>query len=217
MCQNNFQTNQDGNVSFSSGITLDFLQNPAYFGTVDISPNVPTESEGALIGPEIKEKLRETIVNDFVVLQREIQRVSGALPGESESTSSEVATSFQTRVERMPILTDHPQNRVLFNWSGDNYSVYFEGDGNIDFECGNCRTLLARKVWKSSCNNIVLECPKCKYYNEFSSQDPSLFLKTTNIAIEANDLPYRCGSTIAMKRGLSLIGVEHDYHLLKRQ
>jgi len=211
MCQNNLQTSHEGTLSFSSGITLDFIQNPAYFGAVDISSNVPDDHPGSLIGPEIKEPLKEIIVNDFVILQREMQQAAEAQG--SDSTGDDAPVPAPPKIEKLSIQIVSPRNRAVFVWSADNYSVYLEGQGNIDFRCGNCDTVLAKKIWKLSCSNIILQCPTCRFYNEFPTLESSLFLKTNNIAIEANDSPYRCATTIMMKRGICLFGVEHDYHL----
>jgi len=211
ICQNNLQTSQEGNMSFSSGITLDFVQNPAYFGSVEISSDVPQDSPGSLIGSEIKEPLSEIIVKDFVILQREIRRASE--DQRTDLTLKDETAVVPTRVEKLPILNGPFRDRAIFVWSGDKYSVYFEGEGNIDFQCGNCGGVLARRIWRLSCSNIVLQCPMCGVYSEFPPQESSLFLKTNNIVIEAGDSPYRCATTLVTKRGICLIGVEHDYHL----
>lgn len=211
MCQNNLQTSQEGSLSFSPVITLDFLQNPAYFGVIEISSDVPKDSPGSLIGPAIEERLNEIIVSDFVLLQRAMQRMPEVQ--DSDLTLHPEVAVVPMKIEKLPILENPIRDRAIFSWSGDKYSVYFEGEGNIDFLCGNCGTTLARRIWKLSCNNIVVQCPTCGSYNEFLPQESSTYLKTSNVAIEAGDSSYRCSTTIVMKRGICLIGVEHDYHL----
>ena len=211
MCRNNLQTSQEGSLSFSPVITLDFLQNPAYFGVVGIGSDVPKDSPGSLIGPAINERLNEIIVNDFVLLQRAMQLTPEVQ--DSDLTLHNEAAVVSTKIEKLPILESPIRDRAIFSWSGDKYSVYFEGEGNVDFLCGNCGTTLARRIWKLSCNNIVVQCPTCGSYSEFPPQESSTYLKTSNVAIEAGDSSYRCSTTIVMKRGICLIGVEHDYHL----
>ncbi|SRR2546425_1957810 len=211
MCQNNLQTSQEGKLSFSSAISLDFRQNPAYFGSVDVSSDVPQDSPGSLFGPEIKEPLNETVVQDFAILQREIQRASEV---ESPDLALISRTAVvPTKIEKLSILNGPVRDRAIFAWSGDKYSAYVEGEGDLDFQCGNCGCTLARRIWKLSCSNIVMQCPKCGSYNEFPPLESSQFLKTSNVAVEAGDSPYRCSTMITMKRGICLVGVEHDYHL----
>ena len=172
---------------------------------------MPQDSPSSLIGSEIKEPLSEIIVKDFVILQREIRRASE--DQRTDLTLKDETAVVPTRVEKLPILNGPFRDRAIFVWSGDKYSVYFEGEGNIDFQCGNCGGVLARRIWKLSCNNIIVKCPMCGSYNEFPPQESSIFLNTNNIAVEAGDSAYRCSTTIVMKRGICLIGVERDYHL----
>ena len=42
-----------------------------------------------------------------------------------------------------------------------------KGEGDLDYTCGNCGTLIAEKVRRGQIRNIVVRCPKCKNYNEF--------------------------------------------------
>ena len=45
----------------------------------------------------------------------------------------------------------------------------FKGDGDTDYICGKCGTVLAEKMRKGQVQikNIVVRCPKCGQYNEF--------------------------------------------------
>ena len=207
------RTNESGNLSFTSAVSLDFVPNPAYFGSVDVSSDVSDGSTGVgLFLSEMREPVTEVIVNDFVILQQEMQRLSP--PETDEATTTESKTLIQPKVEALHLLDGDPKERVIFTWSGDSYTVLLKSEGNINFECGNCNAIIAEQIWRLSCSNIVVECPKCKLYNEFPPQDPAAFMKTSNIAIEAS--LYRCTSTILMKRGACLIGVESGYHLRAR-
>lgn len=46
-------------------------------------------------------------------------------------------------------------------------SPAFKGEGDCDYTCGNCETILAEKVRRGQIKNIVVHCPKCGQYNEF--------------------------------------------------
>ena len=43
----------------------------------------------------------------------------------------------------------------------------FKGEGDSDYVCGNCETILAEKIRRGQIKNIVVRCPKCGQYNEF--------------------------------------------------
>lgn len=213
MCQNNLQTNLAGNPSFTPGITLDFVQNPGYFGGIEIRSDAVDTAAESLIGQEIKESLREVVVNDFVILLRELDRAT-EVPSPAPNQEDE---EIVTRVEKLTVLNSPVTGRAIFSWSGDKYSAFMKGDGNIDFQCGGCGCVLAKAIWKLSCSNIILRCPKCNSYNEFPQQTSAILMTTNNIAVEANDNEYRCASSLMMKRGICIFGVEHDYHLRVKQ
>ena len=46
-------------------------------------------------------------------------------------------------------------------------SPAFRGEGDTDYICGGCGTLIAEKVRHGQIRNIVVRCPKCGQYNEF--------------------------------------------------
>ncbi len=46
-------------------------------------------------------------------------------------------------------------------------SPAFRGEGDTDYICGGCGTLIAEKVRSGQIRNIVVCCPKCGQYNEF--------------------------------------------------
>ena len=42
----------------------------------------------------------------------------------------------------------------------------FKGKGNVDLLCGNCKAILGEDVVRGQIQNIVVQCPICKFYNE---------------------------------------------------
>ena len=46
-------------------------------------------------------------------------------------------------------------------------SPAFRGEGDTDYICGDCGTLIAEKMRRGQIKNIVVRCPKCGQYNEF--------------------------------------------------
>ena len=46
-------------------------------------------------------------------------------------------------------------------------SPVFKGEGDLDYRCGNCGTILAEKMRQGQIKNIIVHCPKCGQYNEF--------------------------------------------------
>lgn len=42
----------------------------------------------------------------------------------------------------------------------------FTSDGNVDYVCGMCKTVLAKRVNLGQIMNIVIRCHKCKRYNQ---------------------------------------------------
>jgi len=50
-------------------------------------------------------------------------------------------------------------------------SPAFKGEGDMDYICGNCGALIAENVHRGQIRNIVVHCPKCGQYNEFSEKE----------------------------------------------
>lgn len=46
-------------------------------------------------------------------------------------------------------------------------SPAFKGEGDLDYRCGNCGTILAEEVRQGQIKNIIVHCPKCGDHNEF--------------------------------------------------
>lgn len=42
----------------------------------------------------------------------------------------------------------------------------FRGEGDLSFVCGGCRLPLAVGVDAGQIRNVVMQCPRCKAYNE---------------------------------------------------
>src|SRR5207245_4542770 len=102
------------------------------------------------------------------ILQRETQRAS---EGRRTGSSLDNETVVPAKIEKLPILDEPSRDRAVFTWAGHENLVYFEGEGNVDFQCGSCGSILARRIWKLSCNNIIVKCPMCGSYNEFPPQE----------------------------------------------
>ena len=60
-------------------------------------------------------------------------------------------------------------DRVVIRGTGEKVPPLFEGKGNINGNCGKCGTPLVKNIWNYSISNIVIECPKCKSFDEIPS------------------------------------------------
>jgi hypothetical protein len=40
------------------------------------------------------------------------------------------------------------------------------GEGDTDYRCGACETVLAEQVWLWQVRNVVFRCPSCEALNE---------------------------------------------------
>ncbi|MGL6170816.1 MAG: hypothetical protein ACRC1S_02830 [Vibrio sp.] len=43
--------------------------------------------------------------------------------------------------------------------------LVFSGEGDTDYLCGGCRTVLASKMSQGQVKSLVFKCGKCKSYN----------------------------------------------------
>jgi hypothetical protein len=57
-------------------------------------------------------------------------------------------------------------SRTVVHGKGSKVPPLFMGKGNINYQCGKCRVALAKKIWKLSLSNIIIQCPQCQSYNE---------------------------------------------------
>ena len=75
-------------------------------------------------------------------------------------------------------------SRSVIHGVGPKVPPLFIGTGYVDYLCGSCQKVLAKQAWPHSISNIVVECPVCKTYNEFTAQPesnyPRVLLSTGN-------------------------------------
>jgi DNA-directed RNA polymerase subunit RPC12/RpoP len=45
-------------------------------------------------------------------------------------------------------------------------SVVFRGDGNLDYICGKCESIVAEGVAENQIKDVVFKCNKCGSYND---------------------------------------------------
>lgn len=60
------------------------------------------------------------------------------------------------------------KNKVIF--STQDVNPLIKGMELENYNCGNCGFLLAENVIPNSIKNIIIECPKCKSYNDIPPQ-----------------------------------------------
>lgn len=58
-----------------------------------------------------------------------------------------------------------PELNTRTVWTSDT-TPFIRGNGNIDLTCGRCGEVLAQGIAEGQIRNIVLQCPKCKTYND---------------------------------------------------
>jgi len=213
LSQNNLVSNQGENMIFNPIYHVEFIQNPAYFMSVEFTSEDPPEPtpSGPPVRPSLKGIMIESIVNDIVVLRRQLGDVEEAVVPADNNEGLEIPH----RVEKLTIVKEPNQEEPVLTWINPNKaSVFFEGQGNVDFVCGNCANLLAKRTWKPSCSKINLLCPVCKLYNAFPDTYPLIASKTQNIGLEPFTYPF--DNTVFVKRGVCLFGVERGAHLLRK-
>jgi len=202
--QNNLATRSPTDINFSPIVMVEFIQNPAYFGSIEMNrqPTGETTRSGGTPLTEIREPLTETVVRDFTILQREIDKIENS-PTPAAIPKAQIAP-IRGKVERLRLLPREPYDRAIIIWAGSKYSWFFEGEGNIDYVCASCGTILSKRAWQLSLTNVVVQCPNCLAYNEFPVQQANLYTKTNNIVIEPGR--YSFSGTVFLERGACLIG-----------
>jgi len=213
LSQNNLVTNHGETLIFNPIYHFELIQNPAYFMSVEFTSKDPPEPapSGPPPRPPLEGIMIESIVNDIVVLRRELGNVEEAATLARNNEELEIPR----RVEKLTIVKEPNPEQPILTWINPNKaSVFFEGQGNVDFVCGNCANLLAKRIWKPSCSKINLLCPVCKLYNAFPDTYPLIASKTQNIGLEPFTYPF--DNTVFVKRGVCLFGVERGAHLLRK-
>jgi transcription elongation factor Elf1 len=64
-----------------------------------------------------------------------------------------------------------PKTRTVFQMNDPEgkettKTILFKGHENTNFICGNCESILAKKVSIDTIKNLVLKCNKCGSYND---------------------------------------------------
>jgi len=175
---------QLGNISFTPVISFDFIHNPNYFGRVEIDSSPDLDDPNL-----IKQPLKELPIQDLI---------SNAVPN-----SNITETNVHPIKEQLKIIEKPPSNTRTVMYSKGNFPI-MDGKGNIDFLCGNCQFVVAKKIWKRSLMNIVTKCPSCGTYNEFCSLSDAEMPLVGAIAIEKGEYPL--DRTVHTKRGICTFG-----------
>jgi hypothetical protein len=109
-----------------------------------------------------------------------------------------------------------PAGRAILAWRGEPSKYHpglIVGWGDTSHVCASCHGPLTDNVWPYSISNVVLQCPKCLFYNDFPALPVETLKGKQIIAIEAKDGPYPFETQVKMEPGTVLSGVERDYHL----
>lgn len=150
---------QGRELSFQATRSAKFIQNPAYFGKVDIVVSEPTNHPNL-----VRDNLRD-ITTDALVsgdAGRELR------DDEAQKTNT-VKVSYKKAVKLKIIQKPGELTRSVIHGTGSKVPPLFKGQGNINYQCGQCGAVLAEHAWKQSLCNIVIQCPKCQSYNETST------------------------------------------------
>lgn len=123
---------------------------------------------------------------------------------EASSESSGAETLGAPKVVRLEPPKD-TEGRVVMLWTGSSSSPFFKGAGDMNCQCGGCEYLLAERIWRLSCTNLVVRCPSCKTHREFVALDDPALQRTQNIAIRPDTYPL--SGTLFVRGGVCLFGL----------
>ena len=138
-------------LSFTSTINANFIPNPSYFGRVDIDVNVP-EGHPQLIKGRLIDINTDNIGGGDINLATSL-----AIASNTSSMPVKKVRSRITRTKKLNIIEEPKQlSRAVVHGSGNKVPPLFKGEGNIDYLCGHCEFLLAKRVWDVSISNIVV-------------------------------------------------------------
>lgn len=150
--------NKKGNeTSFQAMRSAEFIQSPAYFGKVDIVASVPTNHQNL-----IKGNLRYIKTNAFIAgttEKKEARDYKAILPDKAR-------VPYVKEVKLKTIQQPGEHMRSVIHGIGGTVPPLFKGQGNINYQCGQCGVVLADHAWKQSLCNVVIQCPNCQSYNE---------------------------------------------------
>lgn len=126
---------------------------------------------------------------------------------QSSARSATKPITKSTRLERLSLIEEpRPMTRVIEYAEDQSLLPFYKGEGNIDYVCGQCGTMLVESVWKFSISNIVVKCPSCQSYNEFPRLKDIEHLRLGTIGMVKNR--YRSDGTVRLKRGICIVGLD---------
>lgn len=182
------------NMSFTPTRSADFIPNPSYFGRVCIEANVPDDHPQL-----IKEPLIDIISDNL--LSRDINLITSLMT--TSNVESAPVKEARGRVMRKLNIIEKPKqlSRTVVHGAGNNVPPLFEGEGNIDYLCGQCGAILAKHVWELSISNVVVECPTCRTYNEFPPLPDSDFDR-----VQLRRGNYNFSDAVILRKGMYIEG-----------
>jgi DNA-directed RNA polymerase subunit RPC12/RpoP len=192
----------EGGFSWQPTITVEYIENPKYFGTVNIVFKMD-EADPHLI----RESLTQINTSDLM---------DGKLSLNPSTTLrfSESTIKAPSRETLLDIIDEIDKDRTILETKSNTLRTFFRGEGNINYVCGKCSRLLAENIWELSLSNIILKCPNCGLYNNISlvknPPDPKLKKLACVQGENIVDAP------IEIKRGIQFIGVKMDEKELQR-
>ncbi len=152
--------------------SAEFVRNPAYFGTVDFETRVPCNHPNL-----IKDQLSDLSTDMLLYGMPEHGLKQDNLP-------SPVRPKNPRKTALRIIPEPEPLSRSVVHGTTNQIPPFFTGTGNIDYSCGKCGILLAKRIWSLSISDVVLQCPSCKSFNDFpvivQSSYPAVLLTKGN-------------------------------------
>jgi hypothetical protein len=183
-------------VHFTPIISLDFVPNPTYFGRVEIESRISVDDPHL-----IKESLTD-IRSEDVVAGHNVQssiKMTEKLP-EPET----IKGVRNTKQEKLRVIEKPTEiSRAIFSFADARPKLI--GEGNIDYLCGTCGSILVERAWKQSLSNIVVRCPSCQSYNEFPKIGKVDVRLVGSIAFKKGEYPLT--EVVWLKRGVCLVGL----------
>jgi hypothetical protein len=175
-------------------ISVDFVPNPSYFGLVNVDSSVAKDD------PRL---IRETLID--IGSEDLISKRFGQLPRRDGVTHRVTQTvTTRAREEKLKIVQKpDPLTRAVIYSKG--VVPLFRGEGDINCLCGQCGSALAERAWKFSLSNIIVECPFCHLYNEFSKLERRSLPIIRWVGVAPGDYPFT--DVVIVKRGVCFEGL----------
>jgi hypothetical protein len=180
--------------SFSPTLTVSFVPNRSYFGTVDVETATP----GHRLPQRIKTPLVDLTTDELLSENASPVDSTAAhvFPEQREQQRSQI------RARRLGIIQEPaPLTRSVVRGSGKEIRPLFVGQGDLNCLCGKCGINLAKSVWDASVGNVVVECPGCRAYNEF----PPL-AETGRYTIQLTEGGHNFSGPVRLRKAVSVLG-----------